>query len=141
MSGYLAVPDNVKIFNGITKYVLREYLDINNQQKIASRFDKKGYSTPFAEWLLLNNSKILNETILCDNSKISDYIDRSLLIKYVSNLNPNDSQKSFHIFKLITAEMWLKNVFDFSNIKMDKKLLIIQPFIPSYREDFFFNLF
>ena len=40
-----------------------------------------------------------------------NFKDRSLLIKYVSNLNPNDSQKSFHIFKLYLFRRRTSGVF------------------------------
>lgn len=55
------IPENVKLKNGISKYVLREAFKNQLPQKIYQRRDKKAFDAPLKEWMLLKEQDILNE--------------------------------------------------------------------------------
>ena len=104
-------PDNVKFYNGISKYISREYLKKNNQIKIANRYDKKGYPIPISRWLLHNDAKILNETILSPNAKINNYVKPKELVKLTKKMKYGDQNITHHLYKLISIEIWLNECF------------------------------
>tara|TARA_B100000579_G_C22781340_1_gene829476 strand:- start:225 stop:1505 length:1281 start_codon:yes stop_codon:yes gene_type:complete len=104
-------PDSTKIYNGVSKIILREYLKMNGQNNIANRYDKKGYPTPINKWLLNENSKILHDTILYSNAKLYDFIEAKNLVKMTKRLEKGDVKMAHHLYKLLSIEIWLNECF------------------------------
>jgi len=105
-------PDSTKFNNGISKYILREYLKVNDQIKIANRLDKKGYPTPIASWMIKDNYKLINETILAPSAKINYFFDSRSINNLVKRFKSSNDQIAFHLFKLISVEIWLNECLE-----------------------------
>ena len=54
-----ARPADVKLGDGRTKRILREYLTRNRQSRIAARADKQGFPTPAERWLAGQDFELL----------------------------------------------------------------------------------
>jgi len=104
-------PDYIKFNNGVSKYILRNYLRENNQDVIANRYDKKGYPTPISKWLLHNDAKILHETILSPKARINNYVKPLELVKLTKKMTEGNQQIAHHLHKLISIEIWLNKCF------------------------------
>lgn len=64
----LSLPDNYKIFRGVSKYIFREAMAGILPDKIKNRYDKMGFVTPEQTWIVNNFEqfrKYLQEAVNC----------------------------------------------------------------------------
>jgi len=101
------LPVEWKIRNGETKYILREYLRRNGQNKIADRKDKKGYPTPLASFFRSNNGAVLREVLLSPQARIRVYCDQGKLRKLINRYLAGNSQSENSLYRLLSTELWL----------------------------------
>jgi len=106
-----------KIRNAETKFILRESVKDILPNKIYSRKDKKGFSTPSDDWF--RNTKII-ETVYCILKSKSfaqrGYFDVERCLKlYRKHIN-GDINISREIWQWINLEMWFKKFIDNENI-------------------------
>lgn len=98
----IAMPDDVKLHNGWTKYVLRKTIDKKIPDSVVWRTDKKGFVTPQKNWItdlkpqltfylnevkmpsMLNRNKILNslDGTLDNATKVSEFWKMVAFIKW-----------------------------------------------------------
>jgi asparagine synthase (glutamine-hydrolysing) len=102
------LPTEWKIRNGETKYILREYLRRNGQNKIADRKDKKGYPTPLASFFRGNNGAVLREILLSPQARIRVYCDQGKLRKLINRYLAGNSQSENSLYRLLSTELWLR---------------------------------
>jgi asparagine synthase (glutamine-hydrolysing) len=94
---------NRKIKNGVSKYFLRKAVKDVLPDQIYNRYDKVGFETPMFSWVEQLKPKII-EAIT--EAKF-EFVDTSLLKKY---LNSNDPAHLKMAFKLYVLATW-KSVF------------------------------
>jgi asparagine synthase (glutamine-hydrolysing) len=97
------LPENLKLSNGVRKYVLREAFKKELPFEIYSRKDKKAFEAPFKEWLVKYQYDILSEI----KNGWKEIIDK----KYLNNINSleNLSKSQLEIvFKLFILNRWIK---------------------------------
>jgi asparagine synthase (glutamine-hydrolysing) len=96
------IPENLKLSNGVRKYVLREAFKKELPFEIYSRKDKKAFDAPFKEWLVKYQYNILSEI----KNGWKEIIDR----KYLNNINSLDNLSKSQleiIFKLFILNRWI----------------------------------
>lgn len=102
------LPQYLKVSNGETKRILREYLRKAGQVKIANRKDKIGYATPIDQWISGDGRAALRELLLSPDSRIAAYCEPEK-IKRLLNVHAKGNLKvGNHIYRLLTAELWLR---------------------------------
>jgi asparagine synthase (glutamine-hydrolysing) len=101
--------DDVKIREGHTKWVLRQYLQNAGQARIAERKDKMGYPTPIEKWLSENNGAAVRELLLTPEARIAQFCDprgiRMLLDRHLAGRVGAGS----HLYRLVSTESWLRS--------------------------------
>jgi asparagine synthase (glutamine-hydrolysing) len=102
------LPAKWKIRNGETKYILREYLRRNGQNKIADRKDKKGYPTPLARFLRESDGAILRDMLLNPETRIHAYCDQEKLQKLINRYLAGNNQSENSLYRLLSTELWLR---------------------------------
>lgn len=105
------IPENMKLKNGISKYVLREAFKDDLPSLIYQRKDKIGFEAPLKEWMLLKEEMILSE--------IKDGWNDLINIpewKKISTLKNKSNNELKLIFKLYLFNRWKKI--------MDRKITI-----------------
>lgn len=102
------LPIDWKIRNGETKYILRQYLRRNGQNKIADRKDKKGYPTPLASFLKNNDGAMLREMLLVSNARICAYCDQKKLRRLINRYLAGANQAENSLYRLLSTELWLR---------------------------------
>jgi len=100
--------DAIKIHEGQTKWVLREYLRHAGQGRIAERKDKQGYPTPIERWLSENNGAVVRELLLAPDRKIARFCDASRIGKLLNKHLAGRPGAGSHLYRLISAELWLR---------------------------------
>lgn len=98
----------IKIRQGVTKWILREYLRGVNQSAIAGRKDKLGYPTPVESWLAEHNGTIARDVLLSSNAAITRYCEprkiENLIARHVSGRHGVGN----HIYRLLSTELWMQ---------------------------------
>lgn len=100
--------DAVKIHEGQTKWVLRQYLQRSGQSRIAERKDKQGYPTPIERWLSENNGAMVRELLLAPDTKITRFCDSRSIGKLLNKHLAGRPGAGNHLYRLISTELWLR---------------------------------
>ena len=99
------LPNNLLFNRNESKWVIREYLRINNQKLIGNRKDKKGYLTPVKKWLV--SSEVKN-FILSDNNPMFQWCDKKK-VKKLLHLNDKGVIGTEHnLYKLLSSQLWIQ---------------------------------
>lgn len=101
-------PDDIKIRGGLTKWVLRRYLDNNRLPEIAARKDKRGYPTPIASWLARLDVNGILEEMLATTHPLSAYLDPSGVRALCRKLSHPSFGAEHHVYKLVSTYFWAK---------------------------------
>lgn len=103
----LGLPDDFKIKNGVTKYILREALDDYLPKKIKERVSKLGFETPEEIWIKKNQEKfraLLNKSIELSNGLLNESVKQ----EFEDIVNGN-TKFSFFIWRIISFGKWIEN--------------------------------
>jgi asparagine synthase (glutamine-hydrolysing) len=100
--------DAVKVLEGETKWILREYLRTAGQASIADRKDKQGYPTPIERWLAEDNGAVAREILLARNSKVTQFCDVRRMEKLLGHHVAGRPGVGNHLYRLISTELWLQ---------------------------------
>jgi len=115
----LSLPDNYKIRNGWSKFILRASMQ-ELPKEIRWRRDKKGFVTPEEVWLKGQLRPIVEtafkESLLGEH----DFIDvQSFMDIYHLFLDNKGSVRGSDISRTLIAELWLKELFGAQRVPMD----------------------
>jgi len=105
-------PADVKISQGETKWVLRQYLRQNGLKAIGNRPDKLGYPTPFESWLAQENGRLPREYLLSGESRIHDFCDPDSIERLISQHVRGRNGIGNHLYRLLSTEFWLRACID-----------------------------
>ncbi len=106
----LGLPSNKKIYNGTTKYCLREVMEGILPDKVNARRDKMGFVTPEEVWIRENRAlfrKEFQEACL----RLEKLIDGDKALAWFDELVASNRKIDFTIWRVISAGYWVK-VFD-----------------------------
>jgi asparagine synthase (glutamine-hydrolysing) len=91
---FLFACSNIKIYAGEIKWVLREYLRRNGQERIASRPDKQGYPTPIERWLAADEGALAKEVLLAGDSRVQEFCDLGVPIRWLHTVPPGNQVRA-----------------------------------------------
>lgn len=103
-----ARPASLKIANGETKWVLRQFLRANGQERIAARMDKQGYPTPVDHWLSDRQGAVLKEFLLASDSRVLEFAEPAKIQRLIANHLKGRFNAGNHLYRLLTTELWLR---------------------------------
>lgn len=96
------IPDDMKLKNGINKYVLREAFKKELPASIYQRKDKRAFDAPLKEWMVLQQDIILN------NIKEYKEILNTSNINKINNIESLNKNEVEILFKLFLLSRWKK---------------------------------
>ncbi len=99
---------DIKIRDGQTKWLLREYLRFAGQQDIGNRPDKLGYPTPVERWLAEDGGAIPREFLLSSGAKIHEFCDPKALRGLIDRYVAGGRRSGNHLYRLLSTEFWLR---------------------------------
>ena len=100
-----AVKNDLKIRNGLSKWILRESMKNVMPREIVGRKDKKGFVTPGEVRWLRGDLKHLLEI---DYTNLP-FIDKSLTNKVISQFKKGDNSKASLVWRIASLNYWVKN--------------------------------
>ena len=110
------LPTSFKLHNGQTKWVLREFLRSNSMRAIGNRRDKKGYPTPTGTWLASEQGRELETRLVEKPSPLHEWIEPRKLNKLFYLHRNGALAAEHHLYKLISAQMWIDRCIDVQHI-------------------------
>lgn len=102
-------PTKIKLYQGQTKWILREYLRSNKQHIIGNRFDKKGYPTPTKTWLASKKGREIEEMILKKDSPLYEWCDPNRVKILFEKNRKGVIGVEHHIYKILSAQIWIES--------------------------------
>lgn len=109
----LACPDNMIIYKGMTKHLLRESMNGILPEKIRLRRDKIGFSTPEDKWYRHASwEKEIKELIDSNSFKRRNFIDSTKALQLYSDHLAGKINISKEIWKWIHLEYWFRMFID-----------------------------
>ncbi len=111
----LSLPDDLKIKNGVRKYVLREAFKNEIPDVIYRRYDKLGFPTPQERWTNENKEtfvSLMSET----KAVLESHIVNSIYFETIlSKINQLTKEEIFQAWRLIIFSKWIT----IYNVKFD----------------------
>lgn len=101
--------DEVKIRDGHTKWILRQYLRSVGQSRIAGRKDKLGYPTPVDSWLSENNGAAVRELLLAPGARIARFSDLRRIERLLDRHLAGRAGAGNNLYRLVSTELWLRS--------------------------------
>lgn len=101
-------PATIKVRNGSTKWLVREYLSRHGQPTIAARPDKLGYPTPADQWLRADDGRLAREILLASDAAIAEYCDPMRVRRLIDYHVRDGGGAGNHLYRLLSTEMWLR---------------------------------
>jgi len=101
------VPTGVKLRQGETKWVLRQYLRTHGQVEIGNRRDKKGYPTPVGAWLASEQGREIEAELLDRKNLLNEWCDPRKIKRLIEQNRCGAMGAEHHLYKLVSAQTWL----------------------------------
>lgn len=98
----------MKIREGETKWVLRQYLRGAGQAGIAERKDKMGYPTPVERWILEDDAAMVRELLLVPEARVRRFCSRQGLEQLLLRHQAGHAGAGHHLYRLISTELWMR---------------------------------
>ena len=109
----LSLPAESIIYNGNSKYILRESMKKILPKKIYYRKDKKGFSSPRDKWFRSNSFKILISDLISSNTFMKrGYFNPDIAASRYEKHLSGKFDISKEIWKWINLEIWFQNFID-----------------------------
>jgi asparagine synthase (glutamine-hydrolysing) len=103
-----SLPNDLKIHNGYTKWILRNAMNSRLPDEITWRKDKKGFTTPERAWML-NGADMLRDAIQGD-SALNDYLDSAVARKHLEKFLSSESGGERRIWRWANLSLWLTSL-------------------------------
>ena len=103
-----ARPPEIKLGQGRTKRVLREYLAHCGQTAIAERADKQGFPTPVESWLAEDNGAVAREFLLAPDSRIRAFCEPRAIQRLLEFHCRGGRGAGNHLYRLLSTELWMR---------------------------------
>ncbi len=109
----LSLPPGDIIKKGNTKHILRESMRGVLPEKIRTRQDKVGFSTPWEKWFRKEAPKaFINEILHSESFKKRGYLDASRCIKGFNDFIAGKNDIAKEIWKWVNLELWSREFID-----------------------------
>ena len=100
-------PMDVKLRDGETKWVLREYLRARGQREIGNRRDKRGYPTPAGAWLASEEGRYLESAVMRSGNPLHEWCEPARLANLFERQRRGAIAADHHLYKIISTQMWI----------------------------------
>ncbi|MFH1550212.1 MAG: asparagine synthase C-terminal domain-containing protein [Planctomycetota bacterium] len=108
----LALPYDIKIHNGETKYVLRQAMCGVLPDEIVNRYDKMGYPTPMANWFRNEVYDDLRDVVLSRRCIERGIFSRDGLERLISSHKNGRKDANWELYRILATELWFERFID-----------------------------
>jgi asparagine synthase (glutamine-hydrolysing) len=105
------IPSNLKLKGFHGKYLHKKAAEKWLPKSVVYR-KKKGFANPIGRWLQGSMNTFVNECLFSSNSAVQKYFDVSYIKQMVALHEANREDYLFHIYLLISFELWHKRFID-----------------------------
>ena len=98
----------LKVRQGETKWLVREYLRRNGQRSIGDRPDKLAFPTPLERWLARDRGATAKEILLQPGALIHEYCEPRRIERLIRLHVAGRTGVGYHVYRLVSTELWLR---------------------------------
>lgn len=106
----LSLPPKVRAPPPHLKILLRKIAEPYLPPKILNRKDKKGFPTPFYEWMTASKIDYIRKLLLSDDSKLISILDPKAVMNILARFEEGEKELGFLLYELTQLEYWLKAI-------------------------------
>jgi asparagine synthase (glutamine-hydrolysing) len=99
---------SIKLRAGWTKWVLRQYLKLRGQERVAMRLQKIGYQTPVESWMAGKEADFIKDYLTGPQSRIREYCDPARINRVLRRQASGGYASGNHVYRLLSTETWLR---------------------------------
>ncbi|MDD5420504.1 MAG: asparagine synthase (glutamine-hydrolyzing), partial [Methanomicrobiaceae archaeon] len=107
-----SLPDDQRIRNGVTKFVLRKAIEGIVPEVIRCRMDKRGFSTPEDIWMQGPMREHILEILASESFRARPYWDAGKVLQSYRDFAEGKTSYSTELWRIICAELWLRRFID-----------------------------
>lgn len=102
------MPANIKIKDGRMKHILHQVASPHLPDKIANRKDKKGFPTPFTQWIQGEARDFVHDVFSSPKALSRDFVDNRRVLEMLDK-EPNFGR---NVWGLLCLELWQQEFHD-----------------------------
>ncbi len=106
-----SLPSNLKIRNGVTKWIIKEIARKHLPAHIVDR-KKAGFRVPLDQWFRSGLREISHDLLDSSDSFVSGCLDRSMVQELMRSHESGRRDESMRIWTLLGLEIWYKTFFE-----------------------------
>jgi len=110
-----ALPDQMKLRRGVTKYILRRAFSDLVPSEILTR-GKRGFGVPLGAWFRGELREYIHDILLASDSKLRDYLNILYVRQIVQEHMQGQRDHGQQLWAILTFEVWLRNLQQWSAV-------------------------
>jgi len=111
VDGELALPVDLKVRNGQTKYLLKTAMRGTLPDSILDR-DKMGFGVPIARWFRQDCREFLRDILLSERCLSRGYFRPERVRQLVDAHQKTDTDYGYRLYALLMLELWHREYVD-----------------------------
>ena len=108
----LSLPDDQKIRQGMTKYVLRDSMTGILPESVRMRQSKIGFSTPQDTWFQEELRDFVETTLDSESFLARPYFDTDQVRNLAAQHSSGDQSVHSDVWRLVNLEIWMRKFLD-----------------------------
>jgi asparagine synthase (glutamine-hydrolysing) len=111
ISEAMKIPGNLKIKNGISKYILKKASEKYLPKEIIYR-PKASFGAPIRSWISNELKDMVDNLLSEENINKRGFLNYSFVKKLIENDRNGESDNAYQIYQLLTLELWCREYLD-----------------------------
>ena len=107
----MQMPGNLKIKNGISKYILKKAAEKFLPKKIIYR-SKASFGAPIRSWISNDLKDMVDELLSEENINKRGFLNYSFVKKMIDDDRNGIDDYAYQIYQLLTLELWFREYLD-----------------------------
>jgi len=113
----MKIPGNLKIKNGISKYILKKASEKYLPKEIIYR-QKASFGAPIRSWISNELKNMVDDLLSEENINKRGFLNYSFVKKIIDSDRSGESDNAYQIYQLLTLELWCREYLD-KNLKQN----------------------
>ena len=111
VSKAMEIPGNLKIKNGVSKFILKKAAEKFLQHKIIYR-PKASFGAPIRSWISNDLRPMVDELLSEEIISKRGFVNYAVVKKLIENDRNGIDDNAYQIYQLLTLELWCREYLD-----------------------------
>ena len=111
VSKAMQIPGDLKIKNGISKYILKKAAEKFIPKNIIYR-PKASFGAPLRSWISTDLKELVNDLLSKESINKRGLLNYAFVKELIEKDRKGEEDKAYQIYQLLTLEMWCREYLD-----------------------------